>query len=325
MKLKLAALAFLAACGMVHAEPVKVTAAALSSFQNLSSNTEFGALAWRGGLALESTDGDFGGLSGLALKDDCKSLVAVSDAGRWFTARLGYDQPGHLASIGEASMAPILDSKGRKRGKLWADAEALAEVADGQYLAGFESRARLGLFDLGKSGLAARFQLVKSPKAITEGPFNGELEAVGRLAAGPYKGHYIALSEKNYDTHGNLQGWVWKGWKTLPFTIARLEDFDITDLALLPGGGVLILERSYSRTSLPGMAIRRFRSSDIAAGAVIKPEIVFEGRLPFYAIDNMEGMALCVRDGETRLTLVSDNNFNTGLQRTLLLQFAYRP
>ena len=40
-------------------------------------------------------------------------------------------------------------------------------------------------------------------------------------------------------------------------------------------------------------------------------------------IDNMEGIAVSKSDdGETRLTLISDDNFRRGTQRTLLLQFA---
>ncbi|MGH6907758.1 MAG: esterase-like activity of phytase family protein, partial [Aestuariivirga sp.] len=77
--------------------------------------------------------------------------------------------------------------------------------------------------------------------------------------------------------------------------------------------------------SLPGMAIRRLKTSAIAAGTTVEPELLFSGRIPLYAIDNMEGIALCRRDGETRLTIVSDNNLNPALQRTLLLQFAYEP
>ena len=47
--------------------------------------------------------------------------------------------------------------------------------------------------------------------------------------------------------------------------------------------------------------------------------------MPLYTIDNMEGIAVCERNGETRVTLQSDNNFNTRLQSTLMLQFAYKP
>ena len=53
--------------------------------------------------------------------------------------------------------------------------------------------------------------------------------------------------------------------------------------------------------------------------------MLLEASVPFYTIDNMEGIAVCERDGETRVTLQSDDNFHAGLQSTILLQFAYRP
>jgi hypothetical protein len=45
---------------------------------------------------------------------------------------------------------------------------------------------------------------------------------------------------------------------------------------------------------------------------------------PFHAIDNMEGIAVSEMAGETRVTLISDDNYNRA-QRTLLLQFALVP
>lgn len=324
MRPELTALALLAACGLAHAGPIAVNSPPVASFQNLSSNSEFGPLTWRGGLSLESGNADFGGLSGMALDQDCQRMTAVSDAGRWFTATLAYDNQGHLSGLAEAKLAPMLDGRGMApRYKRQADAEAITAIGKDKYLVGFESDVRVSLYDFGKGGLKARAQLVKSPKAITEGPPNGEMESLGLLSTGPYKGHYIVISEKNRDAQDNIRGWVWKSWKTVPFTIQRLEDYDITDLALLPDGDVLTLERSFSSTSLPGMAIRRFDSSQINAGAIVKPDTVFAGRVPFYNIDNMEGIALCQRHGEVRITLVSDNNFNTALQRTLLLQFSF--
>ena len=62
----------------------------------------------------------------------------------------------------------------------------------------------------------------------------------------------------------------------------------------------------------------------IAEGATVEPEPLFSGGPPYYAIDNMEGLALCQRNGETRVTLLSDNNFFPNIQRTLLLQFSYQ-
>ena len=77
--------------------------------------------------------------------------------------------------------------------------------------------------------------------------------------------------------------------------------------------------------TLPGMAISRFPAGAIKAGKTIEPDTLLETRVPFYAIDNMEGLAVCERSGELRVNIVSDNNFRTHLQRTLLLQFAYTP
>ena len=326
MRLALDVAVVLAALGSARAGPLDIEASPVASFRNFGGSTQFGPFAWRGGLSLHSANAEFGGLSGLALDKSCDRLIAVSDAGRWFTATLGYDGEGRLAAISEAQISPLLDDKGKPPPrKSKGDSEALASLGQGKYLVGFESVSRIGIYDVGKSGLKARFELLKSPKAITGGPRNGELESVGRFSGGPLKGHYIALSEKNHDAAGNIRGWAWKGSTTIAFSVLRLEDYDITDLAILPDGDVMILERSYAPGSLPGMAIRRFPASAITAGATVQPELLFKGRLPFYAIDNMEGIALCARDGETRVTIVSDNNFDTGLQRTLLVQFSYAP
>jgi hypothetical protein len=214
----------------------------------------------------------------------------------------------------------MLDDKGRPpRNKPRGDAEAVADLGGGKVLVGFESRPRIGIYDIGKSGLDAPFQPVKSPKEIKTGPGNAELESVGRI-----DGDFIAISEFNADPLGNIRAWLWNAKRTVAFSVKRHEDYKITDLAVLPDGGILILERSFGASLLPGMAIRRFEASAIKAGGTVEPELLFAGRAPFYTIDNMEGIALCTRDGETRLTIVSDNNFNTGLQRTLLLQFALR-
>jgi hypothetical protein len=314
------------AIACASAEPLVITATPLSSFAALGPKTDLGKFVWKGGLVLTSEKSTFGGLSGLILRDDCRSLLAVSDAGRWIKARMAYDGDGAPIGLEGAEIAPMLDARGKPpRAKIHADAEALADLGRGKVLVGFESQTRIGLYDIGRSGLKARYEVVKSPKAISEGPDNAELEAVGRLSAGRHAGYNAAISENNADGEGNIRAWLWKGPKTIPFSIARFEDYAITDLAVLADGNILTLERSFSRTSLPGMAIRRFSPDDVAPQSVAAPELVFSGRFPLYAIDNMEGLAICKMGGETRLTIVSDNNFNTGIQRTLLLQFAYEP
>ena len=97
----------------------------------------------------------------------------------------------------------------------------------------------------------------------------------------------------------------------------------MTDLAV-DGDNVLTLERRFSAGSLPGMAVRRFAIASIEGGKPVTAELLLEATAPLYVIDNMEAIALCGRQGETRVTLMSDDNFNASIQSTILLQFAYR-
>jgi len=320
VKFKLALMVLATLAAVAHADPIVVSVNSLNSFGNLSGTK----LHWRGGFEILSADKTFGGLSGLTLSDDCTGLLAVSDKGAWFRASLRYEGE-NLASIFNSELSPMLDSTGKPpRSKSRGDAEAVSYLEGGRYMVGFETRTRIGVYDIGKRGLKARFQLLKSPKSIVNGPSNGEVESVGQFKSGRWQGHYLAISEHNLDRDGNIRGWLWRSEEIVPFSIKRLEDYRITDAAILPNGDIIILERSFGPSLLPGMALRRINASAIANGATVEPQLLFSGRALFYAIDNMEGVALCERDDETRITIVSDDNFNPR-QRTLLLQFAYEP
>lgn len=319
MILRWTALALLALATAAAADPVAVTSKPVSSFQNFSSRTTFGPFVWRGGMSLSSTEPRFGGLSGLVMSGNCEDLLAISDAGRWFRAKLSYTG-AMLSGLEGGEMAPMLDSKGKpQRSKVWGDAEAVTALGPGKVAVAYESRVRFGVYDIGGKGFDAPFQPIPYPKDIDHGPDNGEVESLGLLP----DGRFIAIAEKNRNADGSLRAWIWRGRQATGFAVKRLDDYDITDLAVLADGTVLTLERSFSRLSLPGMAIRRFATAGIGANATVEPEVLFQGRVPLYAIDNMEGIAVCRRDGETRITIMSDNNFNTSLQSTLLLQFAY--
>lgn len=300
-----------------------------AGFSRISpSATRFGKLLWRGGIALESADPRFGGFSGLEISADGSKIVAVSDQGWWLTASLTY-KDNSLSGVSAPKMAPILTKSGKRSGnKSKRDAEALAAFdarkTGGPLLVGYERRERVELFDLATSGFMARPNLIKSPKEISSGPRNGELESLVRIWEGPLAGWFLAVSEKNFDDAGNIRGWRWKGGRTIEFAIARQDDYRITDIAVLPGGnGIVTLERSFSSGSLPGIAMRRFRLKDLRTGKVANGEKLLEVRQPFFAIDNMEGLAVHkTRGGETRLTMISDDNYNRTVQSTLLFQFA---
>lgn len=318
MRRALAGIFLLVLAGSAGAEPLSVTSETIGGFQRFTSSTDFGPFTWRGGLTLVSDAKDFGGFSGLVLGDDCEELLAVSDRGNWLTARLGYEE-GRLARFSEAQMAPIRDSKGRPpKSKRWGDSEAVTRLADGRIAVGFESQVRFGAFDIARKGLDARFTPLPFPLDIDAGPENGEIEALGELP----DGRLIAIAEQLLDAEGNIRGWAWKGERADYFSIIPHGDYRVTDLAV-DGDGVLTLERRFSAGTLPGMAVRRFAIADITRGRPLKPELLMEATAPLYIIDNMEAMALCTRDGETRLTLMSDDNFHSSVQSNIILQFAY--
>jgi hypothetical protein len=73
------------------------------------------------------------------------------------------------------------------------------------------------------------------------------------------------------------------------------------------------------------MRLRLLPAADVKPGTVLDGEVLLEADIG-YEIDNMEGLAVHRGPrGETVLTLISDNNFNNFLQRTLLVQFELGP
>ena len=98
------------------------------------------------------------------------------------------------------------------------------------------------------------------------------------------------------------------------------QKFDISDAVLLPSGDLLVLERKFSLLEGVGIRIRRIALGTVTPGAVVDGPSIFEADLG-QEIDNMEGIdAHVTPEGDTVLTMVSDDNFSL-IQRTLLLQF----
>ena len=94
----------------------------------------------------------------------------------------------------------------------------------------------------------------------------------------------------------------------------------MSDAAWLPDGDLLLLERKFSLLEGVGIRIRRIAPDTIVAGATVDGPSIFDADLG-QEIDNFEGLDVHVTpEGETVLTMVSDDNFSM-IQRTLLLQF----
>ena len=104
------------------------------------------------------------------------------------------------------------------------------------------------------------------------------------------------------------------------FSVRRIDKFDISDAVLLPSGELLILERKFSWFTGVNIRIRSIPLKSIAPNALVDGPSLFEADLG-HEIDNMEGIdAHVTPEGDTVLTMVSDDNFSL-IQRTLLLQF----
>jgi hypothetical protein len=307
-------------------QPIDLTVERLTNFRLGSSETKFGTLEFRGGLQLSSTDKRFGSLSGLDVGPD-GTLTAVADTGYWFTARLieADDKPIDLEA---PRLASILDQHGNKLlGKGTFDAEGLRIVRRNgkaaHALVSFERANVVRRYVPSPDFAHAAAVPVKVPLAITRVSRNEGLEAIAVAPqAGALGGAMVLIAEHALDGTGNHRAWIVGGPRAGAFTIRRTDDFDVTDADFLPSGDLVVLERRASLRSGVAMRIRRIAVGGIRPGAAVDGPIQIEANL-LYQIDNMEGLSVRPGPGgEALIAVISDDNQNHMLQRTVLVEFA---
>jgi hypothetical protein len=306
-------------------EPIDVEARFIDQFdKSRPDRRRFGKLEWRGGLVLSSPSPNFGGWSGLAIDPDGRSFVAISDAGTWMTAEIVYSG-SRPAGVRSAKIGPL---RGLGAGALIRerdrDAEAVSlvdgTIGRGSLLIGFERNHRIGRFEISDHGVSPPLGYLKLPVEARHMDGNLGFEPVSAIRSGPLKGSVIAFSERLPDRRGHHTGWLWVMGVPHKLHLAATGGFDITDVAALPDGALLVLERRFRWTEGVKMRLGLVKAG-IAPGAVLQGESLFEADMG-YEIDNMEGVAVHHGPkGETVVTLISDDNFNHFLQRTILLQF----
>lgn len=300
---------------------LKVDATPIESFS--ASDRErrrFGALTYRSGLELRADLEGFGGLSGLWRSPDGGRLVAITDNAQWLTARIDRRE-GRLVGLSDAVMAPILTATGKplRRSRFY-DTEGLAIAGDTAWVSVERSHA-LFRFDWGRSGVQSRGQPIPLPRQVRDLPSNSGLEAVAVAPArSPLAGALVAVAERSQSgSTAPTLGLILTGPRPGAFELVRADDYDVTDIAFLPNGEVLVLERRFSLLGGLGIRIRRLDASAIRPGALANGPVIFETD-GSSQIDNMEGMALHREGSEVVVTLIADNNFSR-MQRTLLLEF----
>lgn len=321
---------------LAHVGAIAVEARPIRHFSRGDATlSRFGKLEFRGGLVLKSASPYFGGWSALALDARGKRLLAISDTGGWMTGEIAYDGDKRPAGLSDVVVGPLLAADGAPF-KNWRDrdAEGLVVVSgtidDGEALISFEMNDRIGRFHVDRSGVGPVAGYVPLPPEAGHLTPNVGLESVCVLKGGPQAGSLVTLVERFPGTTTTHTGWVGKpdgsAWRRIALDV--IDDYDLTDCHGLADGGMLVLERRFHAKDWghgPRMRVRRFTAGELAGTAPMTGEVLVDAG-PGEDIDNMEGIAVHTDDaGGTVITLISDDNFNHAVQRTVLLQFALPP
>lgn len=269
-------------------------------------NFRFGRLILLGAWDLESNDSRFGGLSAMHVRNG--ELIAVSDAGSLIRASL----PGRPPS---ARIVGLPAGPGSAVIKGDRDAESLTAHGNGVWI-GFERSNTIWRYRGGDDWVP---ETSARPPLMRKWRSNRGSEAMVRLP----DGRFLVFSEGG---GGDSPVILFAGDPAVPGTKAvRLvyrppEGFRITDAALLPGGGLLFLNRKVSFFGGMEAVIGTMAPPKLAPGSLLAGDEVARLAWPLN-IDNMEAMSVVREDGRTIVWLASDDNFNP-LQRTVLLKFA---
>jgi len=301
------------------AERIEIAAKAVPLNEARPEQEKVGGLTFRGGLALTSAHPRFGGLSALRLSEDGRRITFISDEGSWLTAHLVHDDRGQLVGLDDAELGTLQDLEGAPLlEKEEADAESLARMPDGSMVVGFEHHHRLWRYAATDGRLDGKASVVPPPPGIEKAPANGGIEAL----VARDNGELVALTEY-WIVDKLIRGFVNgpKGWEPLGYRFQGA--FRASDMARLPSGDLVVLERAYDpNRGIVGIRLRRVNRKDVKPGAALKSKLIAE-LAPPVTVDNFEGIdTIRTQNGETLVYLVSDNNFRTGDQRTLLMMFS---
>ena len=275
--------------------------------------SRFGALMFRSGVDLRSQVSAFGGFSGLWRSADGQDIIALADNAQVLKARVETSE-GRLSGLGSPVMSPLILSNGvPMRRSRYYDTESFALAGNAAFV-GVERNHAVIRFERTGTGSIIRGVPIPVPKEVKDLPSNGGLEALGvapqRSSLG---GALVGISEGG-------RGLILTGPRRGEFQVVLSGGFEVTDLAFLPDGDAVILERRFSLFGGFGCRLRRIEASALRPGARVDGDVLYESE-PSHQVDNMEGLAIHREGRDIVLSLISDDNFSS-LQRTLLLEFS---
>ncbi|SMF61816.1 esterase-like activity of phytase family protein [Allosphingosinicella indica] len=262
-----------------------------------------GKLRYLGGWSVRSDDPRFGGLSALDVAAD--GIIAASDAG-WL---IRMPLPGQSGRVAIQALA-----KGRKQDR---DAESMV-VHDGQAWIGLERANAVWRYSL----TDGRREAAAEPAKMRGWRGNSGAEAMLRLA----DGRFLIFSEGSDDA-ANSAALLFDGDPAEPdiaaiaFRYRPPAGYRITDAALLPDGRMIALNRRFRMSEGVSVRVTLSDLSGIAAAKTLTGTEIAAFAAPL-TVDNFEGISVTRERGGAVVWIVSDDNYNPLLQRTLLMKFA---
>ena len=250
----------------------------------LSAN---GAVRIAGAWRVTSSERRLGGLSALAVDGD--ALIALSDSG----VAIRLPKPGAMRSL--ALFRDLPGGPGGPNYKSGRDSEALARLADGDWLVAFEYRNQVWRYDrafrAGRRVVRFTYQGWPANRGIEAMAVNRD----GQLLVIPEgRGTLISIGD-SVETRAVESG----GWTA-------------SDATRMPDGRLFVLLRRITLTGFRN-AIGELERTQAGWRVAIRAD------LPVGALDNAEGLAAePMAAGGVRLWVVTDNDF-AGYRRTLLL------
>lgn len=271
-----------------------------------------GALTYLGGLALTSRDPAFGGFSAMRVAGDRFTLL--SDGGNIVDFHMGPDLQPRDVRFAD------LPGPGTGAIKRHRDSESLTwDPRTGRAWVGFENRNAIWRYD---ARLAHAERNVR-PAAMADWSIAGGAEAMVRLR----NGAFIVFSE-TARPKGKRDARVvlrFAGDPTemprtpLRFAYVPPAGYDPTDVAELPDGRLLVLNR---RLSLSGLFTAKLSVIDIRGvrpGGVVRGSEIATFERPLLH-DNFEALAVTQEGADTIVWIASDDNAQFW-EQSLLLKF----
>ncbi|WP_245155599.1 esterase-like activity of phytase family protein [Paracoccus ravus] len=251
----------------------------------------------------------FGGFSGIELNAEGNRFTVLSDRSSLLWGRIERDGEGRITALLPEGKSRIRDSKGNllTPGRI-GDSEGLAIADDGAIWVSFEGLTRVARYATPDSQ-ASVLPRTANFRALQK---NSSLEALAMLPDGTL----LTLPERSGALDRPFPVWRYRdGVWDEPFSIPRRGDWLAVGADIGPDGRFYLLERDFMGLLGFRSRVRRF---DLSENGVTNEQVLLTSYPLQY--DNLEGIAVWSDAGGIRLTMISDDNFNS-LQRSQIVEY----